>query len=177
MKIRRGDSLSIPAGSLVQLVYFQSGRKETWRGPAVITAEDGASRAENESAAKGQGAVELLPSEASQGLRRIPALLDQARLGRSGVIQVRGPNDGVRKTVMPGKKEQAEIARAREVYQRWREQAGPQDVTPELNLLGSLAEQQQYAEMEKVIQNALRRQPDNEALRELEQWLRGRLGK
>jgi hypothetical protein len=175
MKIRKGDHLKMASGTVLEVVYFQGGRKETWQGPAVIIAEEAGSR--SESATKGQAVVALLPSEASQGLRRIPALLDQARLGRSGGIQVRGPGEGPRKTVVLGKKGQTEIARAREVYQHWREQSSPDDVTPELNLLGTLAEYQQYAEMEKVIQNALERQPDNEALKELEQWVQGKLGK
>ncbi|MGE5311886.1 MAG: hypothetical protein ACM3MN_09100, partial [Nitrospirota bacterium] len=127
MKIRKGDHLKMAPGTSLEIVYFQGGRKETWQGPAVIIAEEAASRAESESATKGQVAAAMLPSEASQGLRRIPALLDQARLGRSGGIQVRGPGEGLRKTVVPGKKGQTEIARAREVYQRWRAQTSPED--------------------------------------------------
>jgi hypothetical protein len=175
MKIRKGDHLKMASGTVLDVVYFQGGRKETWQGPAVIIAEEAGSRVEG--VAKAQAVVAMLPSEASQGLRRIPALLDQARLGRSGGIQVRGPAEGPRKTMAPGKKGQTEIARAREVYQHWREQASPDDVTPELNLLGTLAEYQQYGEMEQVLQNALGRQPDNEALKELEQWVQGKLSK
>jgi hypothetical protein len=177
MKIRKGDHLKMASGTSLEIVYFQGGRKEAWQGPAVIIAEETGSRAKSDSAAKGQTAVTMLPAEASQGLRRIPALLDQARLGRSGGVQVRGPGEGVKKTVVPGKKGQTEIARAKETYRKWREQTSPDDVTPELNLLGTLAEYQQYGEMEKVVQNALERQPDNEALRELEQWVQGKLGK
>jgi len=175
MKIRKGDHLKMASGATLDIVYFEGGRKETWQGPAVIIAEEAGSRAEG--ATTGQAVVALLPSEASQGLRRIPALLDQARLGRSGGMQVRGAGEGPTKTAVPGHKGQAEIARAQAVYQRWREQTSPDDVTPELNFLGTLAEYQQYGEMEKVIQNALERQPDNEALKELEQWVRGKLGK
>ncbi|HVO83034.1 MAG TPA: hypothetical protein VMU60_01280 [Syntrophobacteria bacterium] len=177
MKIRKGDHLKMASGTSLEIVFFQGGRKETWQGPTVIIAEETGSRAESESATKGQVAIAMLPSEASQGLRRIPALLDQARLGRSGGIQVRGPGEGVKKTVVPGKKGQTEIARAREVYQRWRGQTSPDDITPELNFLGTLAQYQQYGEMEKVVQNALERQPDNGALKELEQWVQGKLGK
>jgi len=177
MKIRKGDHLKMASGTSLEIVYFQGGRKETWQGPAVIIAEETGSRAESESATKGQVAVAMLPSEASQGLRRIPALLDQARLGRSGGIQVRGPGEGLRKTAVPGKKGQTEIARAKETYRKWREQTAAEDITPEMNLLGTLAEYQQYSEMEKVIQNALERQPDNEALKELEQWVQEKVGK
>jgi hypothetical protein len=177
MKIRKGDHLKMASGTSLEIVYFQGGRKETWQGPAVIIAVEAGSRAETGSAAKGQATVAMLPSEASQGLRRIPALLDQARLGRSGGVQVRAPGEGLKKSVVPGKKGQTEIARARETYQRWRAQTSPEDVTPELNLLGTLSEYQQYAEMEKVVQNALERQPDNEALKEIEQWVQEKLGK
>ena len=177
MKIRKGDHLKMASGTSLEIVYFQGGRKETWQGPAVIIAEETGSRAESVSVTKGQAAVTMLPAEASQGLRRIPALLDQARLGRSGGVQVRGPGEGLKKTVVPGRKGQTEIVRAREVYQHWRSQTSPEDVTPELNLLGTLSEYQQYAEMEKVVQNALQRQPDNAALKEIEQWVQEKLGK
>lgn len=176
MKLRRGDSLNIPSGGLVQLVYFQNGRKEMWKGPVSIVLEEAGARAREEKGIQAQAEVVMLPIDASQGLRRIPVLLDQARLGRSGVVQVRGPEEGPRKKVGPGKHGQMEISRAREAYQKWREQSAPEDITPELNLLGTLAEYRQYGEMEKVVQDALKRQPDNEALKELEQWVRGKLG-
>jgi UDP-galactopyranose mutase len=70
-----------------------------------------------------------------------------------------------------------EIARAQETYRKWREQTSPDDITPELNLLGMLGKHQQYQEMERVIQEALRRQPDNEALKELGEWVVMRMKK
>lgn len=177
MKIRKGDHLSVASGALLQVVYFQGGRKETWRGPATIIVGEGESRLKEEKGIQAQAEVAILPAEASQGLRHIPGLLDRARLSRSGLTSLRGPEETSKKAIVPWRKYQMEIARAQETYHKWREQTSPDDITPELNLLGMLGEYQQYEEMEKVIQEALRRQPDNEPLRELDQWVRGKLGK
>ena len=35
MKVRKGDHFKVSGGSVVQVVYFQNGRKETWKGPAI----------------------------------------------------------------------------------------------------------------------------------------------
>jgi hypothetical protein len=177
MKIRRGDHLSVASGASLQVVYFQSGRKETWRGPAMIIVGEGESGVKEEKAIQAQVEAMILPAEASQGLRQIPGLLDRARLSRSGLTSLRGPEESSKKAVAPGRQSQMEIARAQETYRKWREQTSPDDITPELNLLGTIGEYQQYQEMEKVIQDALKRQPDNEALKELEQWVRGKAGK
>jgi hypothetical protein len=171
MKIRTGDHLSVTSGALLQVVYFQSGRKETWRGPATIIVGEAESRVKEEKGIQAQAEAMILPAEASQGLRHIPGLLDRARLSRSGVTSLRGPEESAKKAVAPGRQAQMEIARAQETYRKWREQTSPDDITPELNLLGMLGEYQQYQEMEKVIQEALKRQPDNEVLKELGEWV------
>jgi hypothetical protein len=61
---------------------------------------------------------------------------------------------------------------AKENYQRLRKQARPDDITPELSLLGILADYEQFEEMERVVKDALKIQPDNEVLKELEEWVR-----
>ena len=48
MRIRKGDQVKIPVEAMVQLIYFQSGRKETWKGPVVLVVEDVESRAKGE---------------------------------------------------------------------------------------------------------------------------------
>jgi hypothetical protein len=53
-----------------------------------------------------------------------------------------------------------------------RKQTRADDITPELNLLGILADYDQFEEMEKVIQDALKIQPANEVLKELAEWVR-----
>ncbi len=170
MKIRRGDHLKVTSGASVQLVYFQSGRQETWKGPAAFKVGDVESRVEGE---KGpQPEVVVLPAGASQEMRRIPVLLRRARLSRSGAMQVRGMGEGSQKAITPSKEERAEIAMAKETYQKLRRQTRADDITPELNLLGVLADYEQYEEMEKVIKEASKVQPDNEVLKDLGEWVK-----
>ena len=172
MKIRRGDHFKIGAGAMIQLVYFQNGRQETWKGPAAFMVGEMQSRVEGEKGLQTQPEVLILSAEASQGIRRIPVLLRRARLGRSGGMLVRGDTEGSQKAFVPSKEERAEIAMAKEAYQKLRKQTKADDITPELNLLGVLADYEQYEEMEKVIKEAMKIQPNNEVLKELGEWVK-----
>jgi len=172
MQVRRGDHFRVAAGAMVQLVYFQNGRKETWKGPAAFVAGDAQSRAEGEKGLQAQPEVMILTAGASQGMRRIPVLLRRAGLSRSGGMQIRGVDGGPLKATALSEEERTEIARTKEAYQNLRKQTRADDITPELNLLGILADYDQFEEMEKVIQDALKIQPGNEVLKELAEWVR-----
>jgi hypothetical protein len=177
MKIRRGDHFKVVSGTMIQLVYFQNGRQETWKGLAELVVGDGESRIEGEKGAQVKPEVLILPVDTSQGMRRIPVLLRRARLSRSGAMQVRGAGEASQKAIIPSREERAEIAMARETYQKLRKQTKADDITPELNLLGIFADYEKYEEMEKVIKEALKIQPDNEVLKDLEEWVRAQKSK
>ncbi len=173
MKIRRGDYFKIDTRGTIQLVYFENGRQETWKGPASFMVGDVQSRVEKGREIPGQPEVVILSNEASQGMRRIPVLLRRARLSRSGGgVMVRGVPGASAKPVAPTKEEWAEIAMAKETYQKLREQAKADDITPELTLLGVLADYEQHEEMERVIKDAMKIQPDNQVLKELNEWVK-----
>ena len=173
MKVRKGDHFKVPAGGLMQLVYFQSSQQETWKGPAAFVVGDGRSQPEGE--AKSQPEVIVLPPGAQQGIQRIPVLLRRAGLSRSGAMQVRGvPRPEPRTSSAPPaltQEEQAEIAVARETYQGMRKKAPADDVTAEMYFLGVLNDYEQYEEMEKVLKEALKKQPGNDLLKDLEKWV------
>ena len=177
MKIRQGDYFKAGSGVIVQLVYFQNGRQETWRGPAAFRVGDVESRVEGEKGRQVQPEVVILPTAASQEMRRIPILLRRARLSRSGAMQVRGTGESLQKAITPTKQEQAEIERAKEIYQGMRKQNRADDIMPELNLLGILADYEQYEEMEKVIKEALKMEPGNEILKDLGDWVKAQRSK
>jgi hypothetical protein len=85
---------------------------------------------------------------------------------------VRGGTEGTQKAIVPSREERAEIAMAKETYQKLRRQTKADDIAPELNLLGVLADYEQYEEMERVIKDALKIQPNDEVLKELKEWVR-----
>ena len=172
MKIFQGDYFQVEAKAMIQLVYFLNGRKETWKGPAAFIVGEAQSRAKSEKGMQAQPEVKMLPSGVLDGVRRVPVLLRRAGLSRSGIMQVRGPGETSPKSKVSSEEERAEIALAKENYRTLRNQSKEEDITPELYLLGILANYDQFEEMEKVIKDALKKQPDNEVLKKLEEWVK-----
>jgi hypothetical protein len=171
MRVRKGDHFKIPAEAMVQLIYFQSGRKETWKGPVVLTVEDVQSRAKAERGGQTQPEVAFLPVEASKTMRCIPILMRRAGLSRSGTMQVRSMSESYQESVTLSKDEQTGIAMAKKNYQAMRNQSEADDITPEMYLLGVLADYQKFEEMEPFIKEAQRIQPGNPVLKKLEEWV------
>ena len=172
MKIFQGDYFQVEAKAMIQLVYFLNGRKETWKGPAAFIVGEAQSRAKSEKGMQAQPEVKMLPSGVLDGVRRVPVLLRRAGLSRSGIMQVRGPGESSPKSKVSSEEERAEIALAKENYRTLRNQSKEEDITPELYLLGILANYDQFEEMEKVIKDTLKKLPNNEVLKKLEEWVR-----
>jgi len=167
MKIRLGDRFELQAEALLQLVYFLGGRQETWKGPAVFTADDSQSYPKTQV----QPSVRILPAGTIQGVRRIPVLLRRSGVSRPGATLIRGGVEKPLTGIVLTQQEKAEIAAAKETYRSLRNQTNPGDITPELYLLGILTDYEQYSEMEGVIEEALRRQPNNDLLKGLREWV------
>ncbi len=155
----------------MQLVYFLGGRQETWKGPATFTVGDSQSQPEGQGGLHAQPGVVVLPAGTTQGVRRLPMLLRRAGLSRPGAAQVRGDVEASPSSMPLTREEKAEIAGARETYHSIRKQTDPADITPELYLLGVLTDYEQYSEMEEVIREVLKRQPDNEIMKRLMEWV------
>jgi hypothetical protein len=172
MKILQGDHFQLEEKAMVQLVCFRSGRKETWKGPATFIAGEMQSQVKSEKGIQAQPEVKILPSGILEGVRRVPVLLRRAGLSRSGIMQVRGLGERLHKSKMPSEVEWAELAMAKENYRNLRNQTEDEDLTPEMYLLGIFANYDQFEEMEKVIKDALKKQPDNEVLKKLREWVK-----
>ena len=171
MRIREGDHFKIPAEAMVQLIYFQSGRKETWQGPVVFVVDEVQSRAEGEKGAQTQPEVTILPTEASQTMRCIPILLRRAGISRSGTMQVRGINEASQESLKLSQEEQVGIRMAKENYRSMRNQTEADDITPEMYLLGVLANYDKFEEMEQVLKEAQKIQPRSPVLKTLGEWV------
>jgi len=172
MRIREGDHFKIPAEAMVQLIYFQSARKETWQGPVVFVVDEVQSRAEGEKGAQTQPEVTILPTEASQTMRCIPILLRRAGISRSGTMQVRGINEASQESLKLSQEEQVGIRMAKENYRSMRNQTEADDITPEMYLLGVLANYDKFEEMEQVLKEAQKIQPRSPVLKTLEEWVK-----
>lgn len=172
MRIRKGDLFKIPSEAMIQLVYFQSGRKETWKGPVVLMVEDVQSQPKAEKGDQTQPEVTLLPVEVTKTMRSIPILMRRAGLSRSGTMQVRSMEESYQDSLVLSKDEQVGLTMAKKNYQSMRNQMESDDITPEIYLLGVLADYGKFEEMEKVIKDAQKIQPGNPVLNKLEEWVR-----
>jgi len=195
MKVRQGDNFKLTPKSALTLLYFASGRQETWNGPAGLVA------GEAESAAKGgkkqaPPQVKMMPESAIKKIAAAPFLLPRATPGRagatmtksmrpegatpmaemapgrSGAIQTMAPVCRVPKELPPPEVVQKEIKQAAAVYQDLKQKAAADDFTPELYYLGVLAEYRQYDEMNKILNGLLKKKPGDPALKEWKNWVR-----
>jgi hypothetical protein len=164
MKMREGDRFTVATGAQVQVVYFQNGRQETWRGPTSFKS----GTEHSESVAGAVYEVANLPVAVPQRIQRIPDLIQMAKLGG---IQVRGVTPKQQASL----EQQADIAAARTTYTQLRQQLPQDDITPELYLFTVLQDYLLYEDMRTVVDEMLRKQPGNREAQQLAEWVRVRI--
>ena len=167
MKVRQGDRFDVPAGAQVRVVYFQGGRQETWKGPAAFRA--GARQSEAQS---GQPAeVATLPAAVPQKIAQMPELLQIAKLGRPGGMAVRGAGKAPKLTP----EQEAEVSAAKDIYKKMRRQAPADDITPELYLYSVLQDYLLYTDMKPIVDEMVKRQPQDSEIKELAAWVKSKM--
>jgi hypothetical protein len=169
MKVRRGDYLKLPAAASLTLLYFASGRQETWKGPATLLAGDTESAALGGQKTSTRPVVKIFPAKATRQMAGTPLKLCPASTSTSGVIQTMGARGApATKAAAPlSAKDQRQIAAARQVYRDLQKVAAADDITPELYFLGVLAEYKQYPEMLKVADAMLQKRPGDASVMDL----------
>ena len=174
MKVRQGDHLKLPAAASLTLLYFASGRQETWKGPVTFMAGDQESKVVGGKQPAPQPEVKILPAKASKQLAGAPLPLSPASMSKSGVIQTMGPKcEPAAKTAPPLSSEaQRKIKEAEKVYLDLKKSAAADDVTPDLYFFSVLAEYKQFPEMAKMVDAMLQKRPGDTALKDLKAWVR-----
>jgi hypothetical protein len=176
MKIRQGDHLKLNPGSLIKLVFFASGRQELWNGPATLKIGDTESLNEGTGPeAQAKPEVSTLPTKVTQRFSSNSVPMPRDRIGRSGVLQLRGAPKKVGPVTLTEEQRQ-EIAKAKELYLNLKKQTGGADSTAELYLLNVLADYRQYKEMELIIQEMVQKQPNNKSIIEMATWVKKQSG-
>lgn len=142
VKLNDGDRLSLAQGSKLQLVYFESGRQETWSGPGRLEMAVGEGKASGLAAAE----VKSLPLVMARQLARTPALDSQ---GRGGVTRLRA---------MPS---HDAIAKLEDTYKDLKARAGSDELGPEMYLLSGLYEMRELDRVEKLLGDLQQGWPNN----------------
>ena len=165
MRVREGDRISVPDGGQVRLVFLESARQERWSGPAVFRA----TRTQGEPISGKPAEVQPLPAGVPQRISRIPELVQNAKLGG---VQVRGLGARPQPSAASG---QDPLREARAAYEGMRSAMPADDITPELYLYAALEEFQRYADMQAVVAEMQKRQPDSADVRALAAYVDHRL--
>lgn len=152
-RVRSGDEFNIPAGAEVQVVYFDSRKRELWQGPAQFRVGTGGGEALAGKAAASE--VKGAPSRV--------ALSAAGNVQRIGGLTLRGGP-----TKVP---DDAAVAQAQADYAEWIASADPQDILPELYMVGFLQERRDPALLTPYVKTMLRKQPARADVRALAERL------
>lgn len=132
VKLKAGDRLKLEANSRLQVVYFESGRQETWSGPGSLET----SLREGKPSGLPAAEVKSLPLVMAKQLARTPALDSQ---GRGGVTRLRSvPSPDA-------------LAKLEDTYYQLRSRTGRDDLGPEMYLLSGLYEMRELDRVERVL--------------------------
>ena len=160
IKVRDGDRFSAAPGASVRVIYFDTGRQESWAGPATFMV------GLRESVASSvRPAVSQLPTAASQKLSLTPELIQVAKSGRTGSVVVRSPSP----KAVDGQAHALREARA--TYAAMQPAFAPDDITPEMYLATVLHEHKLIEEMQELVVLMQKKQPHNAEVKALSTWL------
>lgn len=149
VKLREGDRLMLGDAARVQLVFFESGRQETWQGAATLSV--GAAGSTSQSS--GQHAeIKNLPAILVRQLSKTPS--DGGNV-KTGMIRVRSmaPND--------------RLESVEQNYGDMRRQAASGDRTPELYLLASYLEMREFDRLESLLARLVDESPGDAQIADL----------
>ena len=149
MKVRDGDLVTVAAGGLAQIVYFDARKRELWQGPSSF-------RAGTAGGTRLSGQVAKV-SEV-KGVPNRDSLAFAGNVQRLGSLTLRNlslnPDD-------------ATIAKAHADYLIWTAAAAPDDLMPELSMLGLVRERRDPALYAPYLQALQRKQPDSPEVKAL----------
>jgi len=149
MKVREGDMLTLPAGSEAQIVYFDAKRRELWKGASAFKAgADGSIPVTGKAASVSE----------TKGVPNRESLVQAGNVQRLGSLTLRSarpfPDD-------------AAIARAHADYLQWTAATGPDDILPELSMIGLIQERRQPELLTPYLEALQRKQPNRPEVKAL----------
>lgn len=168
MKVRKGDHLKLSSAASLTLLYFASGRQETWSGPVTVTAGEQESKVSGGKQPAAQAEVKILPARAARQMKGLPVPPPGSGAGRSGIIQTMGPGG----PAPLSNEDKRNIREAEKVYRDLKNAAAADDITPELYFFSVLAEYKQFPEMLQVVETMLAKRPGDVAVTDLKDWVR-----
>ena len=154
-RVRPGDKLRLESDAVLQLVYFQNARQESWRGAARLEVGEEESRAIGSSA---QPTVKQLPQMLVRQLVKTPTAEGSGKVGAVRLRSVTPPDAA---------------AKLDQNYNQLRQQAEASDRTPELYLLAGLFELKNFERIEASLKQWQQATPADPVLAAMAEHYRG----
>ncbi len=132
----------------ITLVFFLTGRQETWHGSGRLELGPGEGKGFGPSLSE----TKVLPSFLVKQISRTPTLLAQ---GRAGVTRLRAISTP------------EAVDKVEETYRRLRVEAADDDLNPEIYRLSALYEMKAYAALESAVSSLESARPGNKEARQL----------
>ena len=152
-KLRVGDVVVLGPGGEMAVVYFDSGRRETWTGPAELLIGGDASELRSGKEPK----VDETDAAVGEQLQTLPVLIvraDRSRAGQ-GLVRSGAEQTDPRSRLDDQEREAVEAAKAR--YEALRKVFDPRDVLPDIYYATVLRSYGLHAEADQVLREARRR--------------------
>jgi hypothetical protein len=149
-RLREGDQITLSTGAEVQIILFESRRREQWRGPATFRVHAAGSERLTGTVAQvieAKGVPSRVELAAAGNVQRIGGLTLRSGPGRI-------PDD-------------AAVTRARADYAEWVASANPEDILPELYMIGLLQERREPELLRPYVEAMLQKQPERPEVRAL----------
>jgi hypothetical protein len=155
VKLRQGDVLTLDKGARLQVVYFDSGRQETWSGGGKLEVDATEGKATGLPAPQ----VKQLPVVMVKQLAHTPALAGQ---GRSGALRLRDADLRARPEV-PSEV----LVEVEKNYALLKAEALPDDLGAEAYRLAALFDLRQWRKVEQAVTELRRDRAGNPAAQRL----------
>lgn len=134
VKLLNGDLLALGRGATLQILYFRTGRLETWQGGGRLEVLPDEGKAFGLAAPE----VKMLPVQVARQIAGTPAQDGQGRSKTTKLRAIATPEA---------------LAKLEDTYKRLRLETVRGDINPELYLLSGLYEMREFDRVEQVLRN------------------------
>lgn len=172
MKAKIGDVFYLDENATLHLVYFKNSRKEKWEGNVEILINENGGEVPPSFAEKAEPKVDTISDKTKEGLREIPSFIQNINTERTGSGVLRGAADKeYREYAELSAKEKQAVKETRLLYDEMAKISAADDITPELFAIGVLSQYQLYKETLGIVNEALKKQPANDGLKQMREKL------
>lgn len=141
-RLKEGETVKLSKGAKLRVVYFASGRQETWEGPGKLEVGSSAGK----SADLHNGGVVQLPEVLVRQIAKTPVEGGQGRAGMTRLRAIVSPDA---------------ISKVENTYRELRATSDAEDLNPEMYVLSAWLEMRAFSRVEQAIGDLRAQRPND----------------